>query len=57
MMLLKRHIKALLPYIGREPIHFNNGDEYYKALKSRQETYTKNNDTHKIQPYFLQDLH
>ena len=36
----------LLPQIGREPININKDDEYYIALKSREETYIKNNDTH-----------
>ena len=45
MILLNRPIRELLPQIGREPININNDDEYYEALKSRQEAYTKNNDT------------
>ena len=43
-MLVNRPIKALLLQIGREPININN-DEYYDVLVSRQEAYTKNNDT------------
>ena len=45
MMLLNMPIRAVLLQIGREPINLNNDDEYYKALKSRQEVYTKKNDT------------
>ena len=52
MMLLNRPIRALLPHIGREPININNDDEYEKALKSRQETYTKNYDTFKHSTFF-----
>ena len=37
----------LLLHIGREPVNFSKDDEYYKVLKSRQETCTKNSDTHK----------
>ena len=51
-MLFNRPIRALLPQIGREPINVINNDEYYEALKSRQETYTKNNDTHKESTFF-----
>ena len=36
-----------MPQIGRELINVNNDDEYYKALKLRQEAPTKNIDTHK----------
>ena len=56
MPLSNRPIRVLLPQIGREPININKDDEYYKALKSRKETYIKNNDTHKDTIFFLQDL-
>ena len=45
MMIFNRPIRVILSQIGREPINVNNDDEYYKALKSRQEAYIKNNDT------------
>ena len=50
-MQLIRPIRALLTQIGREPININN-DVYYKALKSRQEAYTKIKDTHKDSTLF-----
>ena len=56
MMLFNRPIGVLLPQIGREPINVNNDDEYYDTLKSRQEAYTENNNTHKDSTLFLQDL-
>ena len=46
-MLFSRPIRALLPEIDRGPININKEDDYNKALKSRQEAYTKNKDTHK----------
>ena len=52
MMLFNRPIRALLPQIAGKPINVNTGDEYYKALKSRQEAYSKNNDTHKDSALF-----
>ena len=55
-MLFNRPFETLLLHIGREPININNGDEYYEALQSRQDAYTKNNDSHKDSDYFLQDL-
>ena len=56
MLLLNRSIRALWPQIGREPININKDAEYNEALKARQETYTKNNDTCKASIFFLQDL-
>ena len=51
-ILFNRPIRALLLQNGREPIYINNDDEYYKALKSRQEAYTHNNDTCKDSIFF-----
>ena len=51
-LLFNRPIRALLLQIGKEPINVNNDDESYEALKSRQEAYTKNNDTHKDSTFF-----
>ena len=51
-LLFNRPIRALLLQIGREPININNDDKYYEALKSGQEAYTKNNDTHKDSTFF-----
>ena len=56
MMLFNRPIRAVLLQMGRKPIIINYDDEYYEALKSRQETYTKNNDTWKDFIFFLKDL-
>ena len=47
MLLFNKPIRVLLPQIVREAINVNKDDGYYNALKSRQETYTKNNDAHK----------
>ena len=52
MMLFNRTIRALLPQLGREPVNVDNDDEYYKALMSRHEVYTKNNDTQKDSTFF-----
>ena len=46
-MLFNRLIRALLLKIGREPMNVNKYDEYYEALKSRQEAFSKGNDIHK----------
>ena len=35
-----------------ESKNINNDDEYYENLKSRQESYTKNTDTHKEYTFF-----
>ena len=51
MLLLNRPIRALLPQTGRELINVNKFEEYYKALKSWQDTYFKNNDAHKDSPF------
>ena len=45
MMLFNRPISAPLLQIIREPINVNNDNEYYNALKSRQEACTRYNDT------------
>ena len=45
MLLFNGPIRVLLPQISREPININKDNKYYEALKSRQETYIKNNDT------------
>ena len=47
MLLFIRPIRVLLPQIGRDSINVNKDHEYYEALKSRQDTYIKNNNTHK----------
>ena len=52
MMLFNRPIRALLLQICRGLINVNNNDDYHKALKSRQEEYTKNNDTCKDSTLF-----
>ena len=46
MILFNRPIRAPFLQCGREPIKKFNDDEYYKALKSRQEMYSTNDDTH-----------
>ena len=51
-LLFNRPIRALLPKIGRAPININKDDVYYKALKSRQETYIKNTYTCKHSAFF-----
>ena len=48
----KRPIRAILPQIGRTAAKINKSDEYYKALKSRQETYIKNNYICKDSKFF-----
>ena len=50
--MFNRPIRALLLQIGRDPININNDDEYYKALKPRQEAYTMNNNAHKDSTFF-----
>ena len=52
VLLFNMSIRALLLQICRELISINNDDEYYKALKSRQGAYTKNNDTQKDSTFF-----
>ena len=56
MMLFNRHIRALFLHACRESININYDDEYYEALKSRQETYTRKLKLTKTLHYFLQDL-
>ena len=53
LLLFSRPMRALLPLIEREPININKDDKHYEALKSRQETYFKNNDTHKDSTFSL----
>ena len=52
MLLFNMPIRVVMPQIGREPIDINKNDENYEALKSKQETYIKNNDTHKDSTFF-----
>ena len=52
-LLFKRPIKGLLPQMFREPIHINNDDAQYEALRAHQNKYVKNNDTHKDPSVFL----
>ena len=51
-MLFNRPIRALLLQIGSMPININNDDEYYEAIKLRQQAYNKKNDTHKDSTFF-----
>ena len=51
MLLFNRSIGALLPQTGIQPIKIYD-DEYYEALKSRQEEYTKNTDAYKDSTFF-----
>ena len=51
VLLLNRPIRTL-QQIEREPLNINNNNEYNESLKSRQEAYTKNNDTHKDSAFF-----
>ena len=53
MLLFNRPIRVLLSWFGREPININKDDEYYEALKSRQETYIKNNDKWYLQEFYI----
>ena len=46
-MLFNRLIRTLLLQIGKEPINVNKDDKYCKALISKNNAYTKKNDTHK----------
>ena len=51
-LLFIRPIRTLLTKIGREAINISEDDEHYKPLKSRQETYIKNNDSHMDSTFF-----
>ena len=45
-------IRVLLLQTSKEPLNVNDNDEHCEALISRQETYAKNNDTHKDATFF-----
>ena len=55
-LLFNRLIRALLPQIGRKPINITKDIEYYEALKSGQQTYIRNNDTHNVSIFFSAGL-
>ena len=52
MILFNIPIRALLPQVVREPINVNNNNEHYEAFKSRQESCSRSNDTHKNSTLF-----